>query len=154
MSAILEFISKLVCRPNSGRPSQWGDEAESYFLSLTGNVYDKTLVVAAATAKTVFDGSVDEIATATFFAIRSDESCVIELTFDTANTYGTTRQTHSVIGTGIANEMGPPLIFPDCQVYCGYTSPFAAGTLCYVDKVIVKNLSASDSAKVELFYGS
>lgn len=133
---------------------KFGDQWDSAFLSLTGNVVRKTMEIAAATIKLLFDGAADEIATVSIVAIRSDQTGVLELVYDTANTYGTKQQTHEVIGSGVAGEYGPPLIIPSTRAYAGYTSPFAAGTLVAADKIRFKNLSATETCRIEILYGA
>lgn len=153
MGTTLEFIESIVCR-SEDKARHWGELDDSYFLSLTGNVFEKTVFIATSTTKTLYDGANEVIATASFVSLRADQTCAVELTFDTANVAGTTKLTFSLLGTGISGEFGPPLTFPDCKAYCGYTSPFAGGTFYYVDKILVKNLSSTLQAQVDFLFGS
>lgn len=133
---------------------KFSDQWESAFISLTGNVVRKTVEIGSSTTKLLFDGSADELATVSIVAIRSDLTGALELVFDTANLYGTKQQTYEVIGSGVAGEFGPALIIPSARAYAGYTSPFAAGTLVAADKIRFKNLSATETCRIEILYGA
>lgn len=148
-----EFVGAVIHRVGV-TPEKFGDPLDSAFRSLTGNVVRKTVEIAASTTKLLFDGAADEIATVSVVAIRSDQTGVLELVFDTANAYGTTYQTLEVIGSGVAGEYGPALIIPNARAYANYTSPFAAGTLVAADKIRFKNLSATETARIEILYGA
>lgn len=132
----------------------FGDQLESAFRSLSGNVVRKTMEIGSATTKLLFDGANDEIATVSIVAIRSDQTGVLELVYDTSNTYGTTYQTLEVLGSGVAGKYGPALIIPNSRAYAGYTSPFSAGTLVAADKIRFKNLSATETCRIEILYGA
>jgi hypothetical protein len=148
-----EILGSIVHRVGDSVES-FGDQLESAFRSLSGNVIRKTMEIGSSTTKLLFDGSNDEIATVSIVGIRSDQTGVLELVYDTANTYGTTYQTLEVLGSGVAGKYGPALIIPNSRAYAGYTSPFSAGTLVAADKIRFKNLSATETCRIEILYGA
>ena len=154
MSLAVQFINSIKTKVQ-GRRVEYGDVTDPYFLAISGDITERRVTVAAEETAVLFDGAQTDtaFATASFVWVRSDRDCVLELTYDTANTYGTVIQTQYVKGTDETGIMGPAVCLPDARAYANYTVDFAAGTLVYVDKIQVKNTDTADSAIVEFICG-
>lgn len=148
-----EILGSIVHRVGDSVES-FGDQLESAFRSLSGNVVRKTMEISTSAVKLLFDGANDEITTVSIVGIRATQTGVLELVYDTANVYATTYQTLEVLGSGVADKYGPALIIPNTRAYAGYTSPFSAGTIVAADKIRFKNLSSTDVCRIEILYGA
>lgn len=153
MAAILELTTGMVVRRGSDA-ERIGRVDEPYFLSIDGDMVRKDITLAASGSGTVYNGGGDEEwSDISFLAVRSEYDAVVEMTFDTADSYGTTYQTNYVEGSGESGRYGPWHVFPNCQAYANYTANFAAGTLVYCDYVRVLNTDSSNATKVQVVYG-
>jgi len=151
MSFLVEIATRLITK-RYGRPIQMGEIDEPFFMGMNNDYVKGHRVVAASGTAELFDGSEsDPFATASLIWIRSDRDCVVQLTYDTAGTYGKEVHTMAVKGSGEAGVMGPPLLVPDAQAYANYTEDFAAGTLVYCDRVTIENTDSSNAANIEYF---
>jgi hypothetical protein len=152
MATMVEFIAAIVTREND-RTKQYGEVNRPTFISADGDIKEVTTTLAASASATLYNGTTDPFTTCAFIWVRSEYDAAIELTCDTANTYGTTRATLYLEGSGEAGEFGPPVMLANAQMYANYTAAFAAGTLCGIDKVMVKNLDTTNTNKIEFFCG-
>lgn len=152
MATMLEFVNALVTRLND-RTQRFGEVNRPYFMSADGDMYAVEYVVAAATAKTVYNGATDLFATISWLWVRSEFDAVVELVYDTANTYGTRYQTYYIEGSGVSGEYGPPLVLPNTYAYANFTTNFAAGTLCKPDILRIKNIDTTNTSRVEVVFG-
>lgn len=153
MASLAQVLGSILHRVGES-VEMFGGMHDGPFVSLDGNISHKTFDIAVSTAKLIFDGSADEIATVKILAIRAEQTGILELTFDSAGTYGIVRHTYEVLGSGVAGEYGPALIIPNVKAYANYTSPFGGGTLVYADRIRFKNMSSTEISRIEIFYGA
>ena len=152
MTTILHATTSIFTKV-SGDEKRFGDAGVPYQISIDGDVISKSLTVAADGTATLYDGSVDGFATASFYWIRSWYTIAIEVTYDTAGTYGVQYYPARVVGSGEDNKFGPALWVPDAKSYANYTAAFAAGTFVYPDLIKMKNLDSTNATRVEFFCG-
>lgn len=116
-----------------------GDE-----LSLTfddDKLSDETFVVATETTVTLWDATVSACGDFVFLWIDTDASVVLELITDQNNGVGKRSATVTLV-PGVPFELGSD------ASYANYTTAFAGGTLDVIDKILVRNNSTTDSARV------
>jgi hypothetical protein len=152
MGTSLEFINALVTRSND-RSKRFGEANRPYFMAADGDMYDVEYSLAAATAKTFYNGATDLYTTISWLWVRSEFDAAVEIVYDTANAYGTRYQTYYLEGSGEAGEYGPPLVLANTYAYANFTTNFAAGTLCKPDIVRVKNLDTTNASRIEIAFG-
>lgn len=154
MSKLARFIGKLLVGPYDNEWDILGSLTRPHDFAVNDDSSKQRITVAADGTAELFDGSeTDPFATVKTLWIASDRDLVVQLTFDTAGTYGKEVQTRYVLGSGNTGEMGPPLFDAECQAYANYTEDYAAGTLVYADRVTIENQDGSNSAIVEFFVG-
>ncbi len=73
---------------------------------------------------------------------------MVELITDQGADVGTVVSTVQVAGTGTTGSYGAGFSLASDTSYANYTTNFAAGTLDVIDKILVKNLSTTQAAKV------
>ena len=109
----------------------------------------KTLNVAASGTTEVFDVD-DDLADFDVLAIACDRNLVLELVTDDDGNVGQEDFTIGLLGTGTDNDFGPLFVLTRDDSYANYTVAFAGGTLDVIERLTVKNLDASNAAKVQV----
>jgi hypothetical protein len=88
-----------------------------------------------------------ELADFDILLLASDYDLMVELTTDYGNDVGDEPHTFGLLGSGTTGTWGPPLILTRDDSYANYTVNFGGGTLDVIDRVRVRNLSASQAAQ-------
>jgi hypothetical protein len=111
--------------------------------------YEIIKSVAPTTTVELFDTSKD-LSAFQLLWIASDYDLMLELSTDTNATYGERDATVELVGSGIAETYGMPFILGSDASYANYTVNFAAGTVDVIDRIRARNLSSTNTAKVQV----
>lgn len=104
-------------------------------------VSDDLFTVGAETTVTLWDATASAVSAFSFLWIDTDATVVLELITDQNNGVGKRSATVTV-------SPESPFVLGSNASYANYTTVFAGGTLDVIDKILVRNNSTTDSAKV------
>jgi len=127
-----------------------GSNIEPVGIDIAGNeITNDSIVIAANTVVKVWDKDESGVGDFDFLYLACDRDLKVELTIDLGAEVGTRLQTFTLKGTGTAGKYGLPFMLGDDAAYASdYTASFAAGTLDTIERIRVKNLDASNAAKL------
>lgn len=117
------------------------------------SLHKQVVAVAVSTAVELFDVA-DDLSDFDFLWIQTDFDVMLELVTDAAAAIGRQSFTLGLKGSGIAGKYGAAFVLDRDDSYANYTISFGGGTLDTIDRLTVKNLSASQEARVLIVAGT
>lgn len=140
----VKLFAALSYTDNQGVETTWGSVQSPIKVNAASDVkHVQTFSVAAAGTQELFDVA-DDIADFDFLMVISDkDSVVLQLVTDDDNSIGERAYT-------VQLAAGVPFILASKRSYANFTVDFAGGTLDNIERMNVKNLQATDAAKVTL----
>lgn len=140
-----------------GKKYEFGSLSSPTVLTAAGDdIYEVTKTVAVSTAVTLWDPADSAMSVSDFdvLVLATDFDLEWEFTVDVGGEVGTRLQTGEILGSGTAGTYGYPLIMTSDDAYgSNYTAGWAApvpNTTDVIDKIMVKNQSATNAAQVIL----
>jgi hypothetical protein len=132
----------------NGRKYEFGSLTTPTTIAAAGDdVYELITSVAVSTSIKIFD--VDEdLADFDFLLVAADWDLQLQVVVDDDGDVGEAAFTLPVEGSGTTGTWGPPVIFASDDSYANYTVDFAGGTLDVIERLNVKNNSATQAAQV------
>lgn len=128
-----------------GRPIEAGSLQIPATLQIE-SVHDQVVSVGTSTTVDIFDVA-DDLADFDFLWVQTDFDLMLELVTDSNASIGRMPYTVGLKGSGVANQYGPPFLLARDDSYANYTITFGGGTLDLIERITVRNLSATQAAR-------
>lgn len=136
--------------PLSGLPR--GSMSVPTFIALAGETLQKRLELSALETAVLFDASADALATWDLAWIQADHDVTLEFVVDQGGEVGTVVFTLVLKGSGVTGQLGLPLMLGSQVSVANPTVDFGGGTNDLIEKISVKNASATAVAHVEAVF--